>query len=1508
MNQLSRPISSAQQSSSHQFNPKNIRPKTNCHDCGLSVCINKDKSLRKHQCYPITQQSTASPSLTSEYSTSSQDSISSTQHSNQSNLIFADCHLDFVIGTSPGNLISLHLDLSTDDLKAQINQLLNESYGFYGDKNSKINELARLLKVSSIATRLFLNFDNINNDSSIAPDGLCTFRAFQSLELRQNLISSSIDPNTDEFINDINSIPPTSRIYDTVDFASYLHNAQELIDVIKRHSSNLDHNSAHFDSSIKLITDLCDYLISGNSTTIIEDKIRSLIQEGRGSVIPYDLLADPSSLIHSNFASAIHNIALFVKNIHTTPDDIRSIPGNWYSLLTYRLQGINKSCNDNISNTYATLAELLQNSVFFGHSSQHSFIPDYISPSYLRKSLDEAFLKLASSLFDSTIPTPPPNSFAFSSDSIPSSDHIPLNDTTFPWKALRQDWLYTPLVDIPAAILKQFFCSFAKSHQFIDKSILVLFRECFSDLLSKAEDFLLSSDTLNAEKYYLKALLLPSIFLTNPIKLPENCTRKMFHLQLLSEIKKDNWYTNGLLLVDIPTIETRNIQISPPSRSNDVVDVSKLRSIDKRVISYMDNNLLSKAMNALQPQPIAPANINTFEKLQDKHPAMPEFRPHIPGTTFSQPSSQISDTQSQFETLTLDSDPTNIDSIESFFTPNSMRQYISNAHKKKAPGNSNLRYEHLKQLISDSNSIDGSNFLNIYTRFCGYFASGKLPASVHSIISGGSIFGIIKPDSSIRPVVIKDTIAKSISIPLRQLKPIFSDFFFPTNLSHTPNGIEKVIHTLNNRLVNELGLDTMFIDIKNAHNSVFRDHALHVLQQHHPIFLPYFISTYNSPSSLYFNGGNLGYLPITSARGFHQGDPFASFIFCLCIHKILNDAKQLNNIQQNNGIITSYEDDISVQNSASNIVEIFNFLKSALNDIGLEINLAKTKIMMSHYQSSEESDNIFSRYLDLGLLPSNIIRHFKYFDGNNIDADFFEQKQNYGVLLLGTPVGSTEYILSSLNGKIISLNNESLALTDFRGGAHRQFTLLSRCFKMKINHLLRTLPTNLVHNFALAFDALLLTIFNKITNSTISLDSSAHKQMQLPISFGGLGLGNNLASSIAAQIASEIACFDTVKTLIPSANLSPLLFENLAVINAAIVDYKDKKNVAITEDILDSPVSIFPREPPAGICSSDIITIDTLLSLSSNFKLQKYLTIRLNRLAHTNLLSTFTSDPRNLSRLVSCSQFGSGYFLHGTPRSNTSSLLSCLHFIIAMCLRLGLKIPDIPDGLPCKDCKSNSHIDPNGDHILNCNSGERLRWHNAIVFIVVLLAKGSGAKVQTNKLNHVFSAANSESSPDIQISDHHVIQSKFKASTIFGDVRIVHPSSKSYCNHASVIPFHAANKAFASKQQKFSYNMSFCQPNATFIPLILESYGAIHPKFREFLAALVPELAIKMEMDPSVLFGYFLKKISVSLARSTASTIISARDKIYFRHPSFRQDGYPNAEAFRSDVQLDAAF
>jgi hypothetical protein len=418
--------------------------------------------------------------------------------------------------------------------------------------------------------------------------------------------------------------------------------------------------------------------------------------------------------------------------------------------------------------------------------------------------------------------------------------------------------------------------------------------------------------------------------------------------------------------------------------------------------------------------------------------------------------------------------------------------------------------------------------------------------------------------------------------------------------------------------------------------------------------------------------------------------------------------------------------------------------------------------------------------------------------------------------------------------------------------------------------------------------------------------------MQLPISFGGLGLGNNVSSSYAAFIASEIACFSTLRALIPTIDHSTTFLDNLVVINNAIIEYKSLKHNSIRDDIIDSRPAIYSRDPPINICSSDSITPDSLHLLSSDYNLQKYLSVRLHRLSHSKLLSSLSTDSKSLARLVSCSQHGSGLLYAVCPKSNSWSLLSHEEFKTAILLRLGVNIPGIPSGMQCTECKSKIDIDLKGEHFLNCPSGgARLSMHNQILDIVSMLVKATGSKVQTDKLNHLFSQANSESSPDIQITQCPTILAKFNASnpptSIFGDIRIVHPACKTYCIQAASTPFFAANRAYTAKMQKFSDNMSRCQPNAIFIPLILEIFGAIHPKFREFLAAFVPELAMKMEVDASVLFGYFLKKISTSLARCTSRTIISHRDRMYFRHPTFRRNGYPNAEAFNSDVQLHVA-
>ena len=228
----------------------------------------------------------------------------------------------------------------------------------------------------------------------------------------------------------------------------------------------------------------------------------------------------------------------------------------------------------------------------------------------------------------------------------------------------------------------------------------------------------MANDLVNAEKYYIRALLLPTIILTKPITIPKGYTRNTWQKHLMSSINNDEWIINGLYL--------KGIRIKPNQRNavENVTtnpEISALRSSDKRAISLLDNNMLSMAMSSLNSQPLAPPNMNTFNILKCKHPPALDVSLDIPQAIF-QPaiiSSNLS-TDSDIE-LTGNDFPQlrhNDESIAIFYTAESMRKYITQCKKKKAPGNSNIRNEHLQQLIANNNNICGENFLGVYTRFC----------------------------------------------------------------------------------------------------------------------------------------------------------------------------------------------------------------------------------------------------------------------------------------------------------------------------------------------------------------------------------------------------------------------------------------------------------------------------------------------------------------------------------------------------------------------------------------------------------------------------------------------------------------------------------------------------------------------------------------------------------------------------------------------------------------------
>jgi hypothetical protein len=1191
-------------------------------------------------------------------------------------------------------------------------------------------------------------------------------------------------------------------------------------------------------TQLKLISDIKQYL---NNDDMLESQIARLQEEQRGCIIPDSLFADPSLLIMENYASEINNLSLFsCENLNISPAGA-SYPGSWFILNTCRINGTNKEA---FNLTYQQLKHILSMQNLLCFQEYHSFLINLESPTKLLSSLDEAFTSLATSIIQTS-----QTSFVLSPSTLPNSDQIQVDH----WRNLWGQWANTPVARIPGNILRKLFCSFARSDQYIKPQLLNIFRDCLILLLSKAEEYLLSHDPTQAERYYLKFLLLPSIILSKPKSIPNGYNRISYQIQILNSIKEDNWDIQGLLLKDIATRPDDDNSLPTITQNN-----SQFKR-DQRIISFLDDNLIGRASNALISTPLAEKNLETYHQLQLKHPAAPN--PYC----------------NRNENLT-NSDQYSA-AIFEHFNPIALRNFIKHKPKRVATGNSNIRWEHLQQLMSSSNSIPGNLFLDVFSRFCGFFVAGKLPNSIHTIISEGSIFAI-KKEAGIRPVVTKDTLSKLIGLVIDKDKSEIINLFEPINFSYSKSGIEKIIHSIKQKFNNDNGVDTISIDISNAHNSVDRNSARDAIEKYFPIYLPYFDSTYGNQSNLYFQCNGNNYLPVVSSCGFHQGDPFASLGFNLATLDPIKEALESLPNKEMKGITVCYHDDLYIQNTFSNNISFLQTLIPTLEGINLKINLTKSKIYLSKYETIDEITRIKNAYRSIGFEDCNIFTHPE----NMILLDSPDSRDTFGLVVLGTPVGTEEFIKSSLKEKLSKIENDLSSLLSFNGGSHRKFTLLQQSFSKKINHLLRTINPHITHEFTSSFDDLILNSLNEICNLSTPVNSNAATQAKLPITMSGLGLGNNSLIKHAAFLASESICYDTLLTLINNFKHSEDFDNSLTLLNERINQYKTEKHQSITVDPLDLRLSTSYGAAAANICSKHIIIPEDLHALSKDSKLQNYLSTHLYRSEFNTLITSNSTNEKACSRLISCSQYGSGIHFTACPKSNTWSICSDDEFNISISLRLGLPINGIPLFSKCNNCKSNSHLDSLGYHFLNCPfGGHRLKIHNTIVREISHICKSIGASTAIDNLGYIFPGSNHR--PDLHVSNCESILSKLNKSSaiqksdIFGDVTIINPCCDSNLSSSSLTPLHSANAAYNNKLSKYSTLMENFQPNGVFLPLVMEIFGALHSKFRYFLSLFIADIAFKLSIDQSILFTYYLKRIGMLLAKSTAQAIIFHRNR-----------------------------
>ncbi|CAE7941576.1 unnamed protein product, partial [Symbiodinium sp. KB8] len=118
--------------------------------------------------------------------------------------------------------------------------------------------------------------------------------------------------------------------------------------------------------------------------------------------------------------------------------------------------------------------------------------------------------------------------------------------------------------------------------------------------------------------------------------------------------------------------------------------------------------------------------------------------------------------------------------------------------------------------------------------------------------------------------------------------------------------------------------------------------------------------------------------------------------------------------------------------------------------------------------------------------------------------------QQQGLLVLGSPLGSREFVSSTLAAKR-GQQDELLARLPALQELQSAWMLLLLCAAPRCNYLLRTVPPSLTEDFAASHDAAIsrcLAVLLAGGEEPLDLPSLSERRAQLPLRMGGLGLSS----------------------------------------------------------------------------------------------------------------------------------------------------------------------------------------------------------------------------------------------------------------------------------------------------------------------------------------------------------------------------------------------------------------
>ena len=432
-----------------------------------------------------------------------------------------------------------------------------------------------------------------------------------------------------------------------------------------------------------------------------------------------------------------------------------------------------------------------------------------------------------------------------------------------------------------------------------------------------------------------------------------------------------------------------------------------------------------------------------------------------------------------------------------------------------APGPGGFRPEHLRITIKGAPANRAVRAGAALTRVVNLMAAGRVPEEVAPYLCGARLHALLKKDGGLRPIAVGNLLRRLTSkLIATALADKAADLFAPHQLGvGVRGGCEAILHTVRQALEKSPEKWVLQGDFINAFNLASRDTTFREVEKVFPEALAWVLTSYGAPSNLQYGDST-----ISSERGFHQGDPLAGLLFSANLQPVVETIEEEVPDLEVNAWFLDDGDQVGTPDQLRQVVDI---LLREGPPRGLILSTSATVEAPARPKTTV-------------WCPTNLVSTPE----DPLERGLLRVREP-GIILLGAPLGSPEFIREALKHKMEKVR-EITSLLPFIEDPHTEFVLLRSCLALpKLMFSLRTVDTTDHQEPLQEYDRITREALTRIMGSP--LQDLQWSQATLPTSMGGLGLRSAVEHAPGAYVASYTSSQPLLKSLLALPEETPSL-------------------------------------------------------------------------------------------------------------------------------------------------------------------------------------------------------------------------------------------------------------------------------------------------------------------------------------------------------------------------------